>query len=172
MAANKAWRSPRPRIQRVLLHWLQESRPRWQTAPRVSKRTAKAVELAFPAFDPRVRAVLTREGIDVCVIVDGECWDILWSLDVTPVRTRHGYVCGQCDVPLQQCYPDRESLWRDHLFESLLDWANRHLVPGAGLTLSGQWGGWTTASVKPPGGRGGVSTSVVAAPSDAGGKRR
>lgn len=77
------------------------------------------MEIVFPACDARVRAVLTRVGIDGVVIVDGACWDILWSLDAVPAR--EGYVCGQCDAQHQRVYPDRETLWREHLFESLLE---------------------------------------------------
>jgi hypothetical protein len=99
-------RHARPRIQRAFLRWFQENRRR---------------------FNVR---------IELSQITDwqGESWDMLISLDAIPEASPAGYRCTLCENA-HRTWPTREALWRDHLFEPFLEWANQSLAAATWLRL-------------------------------------
>ena len=63
--------------------------------------------------------------INVPIVAYSYFWDFLYCNDlVSPKEVEDGYVCKHCLPEAQKLYPSREALWREHLFEDLLDWVN------------------------------------------------
>lgn len=115
---------PRPRIQRAFVRWFAERRRQFVVPIRLVRRTRKGIEIEMPGFGGAVHGFLNSYAIDVVVSWQGEVIDLLQSFEATPRRSGDGYLCGLCLPEHVKIYPDRDSLWREHLFEPLLEWAN------------------------------------------------
>jgi hypothetical protein len=77
----------------------------------------------------------------VQVIINGFHYDDLACFDVAPHREHSGaWTCESCEEPKQK-FPEAESLWTEHCFEPLLEWANEHLGPEMYLTSRRMKGG-------------------------------
>lgn len=132
-------RLPRPRIQRAFVCWFRENRGRFKTSVRVAKVSARLVELQFPGQPDCLSASLSPDGLNVYVTWQGECWDLLCSLEASPFHTAEGWKCRQCvieNADSARFFPSRESLWQDHLFEPFLRWVNEKLAPARWLRVS------------------------------------
>jgi hypothetical protein len=130
---------PRPRIQRAFLCWFIENRTRFAVPIRLTKITAKQVELKFHNYPDCLSVSLSRNELNIFVEWQGEQWDTLLSLDAYLSRTPVGYKCTQCvpdDGESITLFPSREALWQDHLFNPFLTWANEKLAPARWLKLS------------------------------------
>lgn len=84
---------------------------------------------------PAPRARLTDNRLDIAVIWQDVVWDLLRSFKVDPVRTDEGYVCMKWEPEHRRLFGSLDALWRGHLFEPLLDWANIALAPARWLVL-------------------------------------
>lgn len=130
---------PRPRIQRAFVCWFRENRGRFKTSVRVAKISARLVELHFPGHPACLSACLSPDELNVYVTWQGECWDLLCSLEASPFHTAEGWKCRQCVFEhgdSGRLFPSRESLWQDHLFEPFLRWVNEKLAPARWLRVS------------------------------------
>jgi hypothetical protein len=141
---------PRRQIQRAFLSWLDANQDRFAVTIRLGKRTDGAWEFSFVRVNSAIRGVLTTHEINVDVEYVDQCWDLLLSLDASPRRaTRGGYYCACCPPEARRTFPDRQSLWTDHLFEPLLEWVNESLAKAKWLALSGDPGYATQARLLP-----------------------
>lgn len=132
-------RLPRPRIQRAFVCWFNENRGRFNTSVRVGRVSARLVELHFPGYPACLSACLSPDELNVYVTWQGECWDLLSSLEASPFHTAQGWKCRQCvieNADSARLFPSRESLWQDHLFEPFLRWVNEELAPARWLQVS------------------------------------
>lgn len=130
---------PRPRIQRAFVHWLRENQGRFKISVRVAKISARLVELDFPGLPNNLSACLSPYELNVYVSWQGETWDMLSSLEASPFHTAEGWKCRQCVLESgdsAELFPSRDSLWRHHLFEPFLRWANEELAPARWLRVS------------------------------------
>jgi len=125
---------PRPRIQRAFVRWFRENRARFAVPVRLTKITARGIELNFPSHPDCLSVWLSRSELDVFVEWKGDCWDMLISLDCAPEPVPGGYRCALCTESVT-IWPTREALWCDHLFEPFLTWVNERLAPACWLSL-------------------------------------
>jgi hypothetical protein len=81
---------------------------------------------------------LGRE-INVSLTYEGYCWDRLLSPDEPQLaRVPGGYACRQCLPEFRKVFPDRHSIYADHLFQPLLEWVNDDLAKAKWLRLVGK----------------------------------
>ena len=132
-------RLPRPRLQRAFVLWFNENNTRFKIPVRLTKITAKGVELHFQNFPGCLSVWLANDELRVYVEWQGEPWDALFDMDLYPSRTPDGYKCDQC-VPDEgesvALFPTREALWQDHLFAPFLKWVNEKLAFARWLRIS------------------------------------
>lgn len=69
--------------------------------------------------------------------VAGECWDLVESHEAGAVASASGYFCTLCVLEARVFYPSREALWRDHLFETFLEWVNDKLLKARWIGIYG-----------------------------------
>lgn len=125
----------RPRIQRAFFRWLAENSQRFAVPIRISRRTDQRIEITFVGINPILSISLSKE-IWVCVTWENEIWDCLCNFEADPQHVKKGYICKFCDPEMREIFPDREALWRDHLFEPLLEWVNTDLVQASYIRLN------------------------------------
>lgn len=133
-----AKRLPRPQIQRAFVSWLNERQSCFRVGIRISKITAKGVELVFKGYPDCLSVWLTRSELGVHVEWQGVYWDCLIDLDASPFHTLGGYQCGRCEHEegvSGMIFTSREALWKDHLFEPFLKWVNEKLAPARWLGI-------------------------------------
>jgi hypothetical protein len=135
---------------RAFVDWLSDASPRLAIPLRVDKKDSESIEASFVGINTAVGVFIeygeTDAFVELGVFVDWEgCnWDMILNLDCEPVRRADGYVCDLCPPEDQKEFPNREALWRDHLFEPFLEWVNEDLAtadviylwssPGKGMT--------------------------------------
>ena len=135
------------------LAWLRDAAARFAKPVRAEADTPFTTRLHVPGLQPALDIVLSGDtDINVWVMWEGRCWDILASMDVYPsmLRDGSGWVNGGFIPEAQRPHPTREACWRQDGFESLLDWFNAELLPATHLALIGGSGcddvtGWTAA---------------------------
>lgn len=127
----------RPRIQRELLHWLSDNRQRFGVLARITRRTDRWIQMAFVGANPILSAILTRWEINIAVEWQGQCWDLVESHEAGAVASASGYFCTLCVPEARVFYPSREALWRDHLFETFLEWVNDKLLKARWIGIYG-----------------------------------
>jgi hypothetical protein len=151
-----------PAIQRCFATWHDANADRFLVPVRRGERTPRSLRLDFPSLglEETLYAALGDSEITVFADVEGECWDLLVSLDlVVPERAEGGWVCRHCvggtpyigHVP--KLYGSQEDLWRDHLFEEFLAWVNERLARGDTLAFYRFGEGGTSACLLPADGR-------------------
>lgn len=130
---------PRPRIQRAFVRWFNDNRSRFEVPVRLTKITAKGVELHFINYPDCISVWLSSDELGVNVKWQGDYWDALFDMDLYPCHTPDGYKCEFC-VPdngeSATLFPSREALWQDHLFAPFLKWVNEKLAPARWLQVS------------------------------------
>jgi len=137
---------PRPRIQRAFVRWFRENHTRFAVPVRLSKITAKGILLNFPNHSDCLSVWLSSWNLSVHVEWQGVNWDMLISLDANPEPVPGGYRCRCCSES-DRVWPNRESLWADHLFEPFLSWVNERLAHACQLSLYGKPGDSTWAEL-------------------------
>lgn len=141
---------PRRQIQRAFLAWLDANNGRFAIPIRPGRRTDHLWEFSFVGVNGAIQGALTTYEINVVVEYAGEFWDFLLSLDAAPRRAAGGgYICACCPPEARRVFPNRQSLWADHLFEPLLEWVNESLALAKWLALSGEPGSATQARLLP-----------------------
>ena len=116
-------------VQRAFRDWLAERSPHLPVEIVVGNLTDTAQEFAFAGW-PELECSVTDRGLDVAAMKDGECWDVLLSLDVVPVQRGSEWVCSICEAEGRtKWFATPEALWRDHLFEPLEEWVVERLAP-------------------------------------------
>ena len=104
---------PRPRYQRAFVRWFDENRSSFEIPVRVTKITARGVELKFKNHPDCLTVFLSSDELNVHVNWQGRCWDILISLDAYIAHPPDGYQCKLCmdDHPESATlFPSREAL--------------------------------------------------------------
>ena len=124
-------------IQREWLRWLSENRQRFAVPIRITRRTDRGIEMAFVGANPILSAILTRWEINIAVEWQGECWDLVESHEAYARSSTSGYFCFLCIPEARVFYPSREALWREHLFETFLEWVNDRLLKARWIGIYG-----------------------------------
>jgi hypothetical protein len=133
-------RLPRPRIQRAFVRWFNQNHTRFEVPIRLTKITAKGVELIFQDYPDCLSIWLSGDELAVHVNWQGHWWDMIIDLDVWIYHTPDGYKCRCCwdhSGESASIFPSREALWQDHLFDPFLKWVNEKLAPARWLQISG-----------------------------------
>ncbi len=141
------------KFQRAFLKWLSENDQRFVIPLRVTGRTTRHIDLAFSGVTALISVCVLTDEIRVCVEWDKGCFDCLYDLDVYPKHTSAGYICELCEPDDPDCplvYQTREELWREHLYEGFLAWANSNLAAARWLRLMTCWeaDGWSFAAAR------------------------
>jgi len=84
---------------------------------------------------PALGIFIRPTGLDVTVYWQGECWDLLLSVDLEARSTGMGWYCEFCEPDGRGHFDTLESLWADHFFNPLADWLRTVLMPGRFLVL-------------------------------------
>jgi hypothetical protein len=137
--------APRPRIHRSFLDWLGGNQARFLVPIRIKNMTSTSLDIDFIGITKVISAYLLRGEFRVQVEWNGIPWDTLIYFEVSPIKQGEGYVCDFCDPKQRTVFEDRESLWRDHLFEPFLLWVNTSLAPANWLVLYGTADRFTAA---------------------------
>jgi hypothetical protein len=91
---------------------------------------------------------LDNNTLTVNVHWEDQHWDALLSLDVNPRRSAGGYICECCEPEERKIFRSIEALWRDHLFDPLLNWINGELASADAIGLYGSPSqGWMSAKL-------------------------
>ena len=139
--------TPRARIQRAFLQWLEVRKHDFEARPITTRRTDTSIGIIFRGVTPQITAALTRWEINVAAWERGECWDLLRCLEAIPKRVTDGYACSLCLPEERTVYGSREALWRQHLFEPFLEWCNGAVANPHRLALYGLAGDATWAKL-------------------------
>lgn len=149
---------PMPDIHRCFAEWHDANADRFLVPVRRGDFTEGSLRLDLPGLglENTLYAALQDSEITVYAAVEGECWDLLVSLDlVVPERVAGGWVCRHCvrgatsTGHAPKLYGSREDLWRDHLFEEFLDWVNGTLARAGTLAFYRFGEGMTSAHLLP-----------------------
>lgn len=126
----------RRRVLRAFEQWLAQHGDTFAVPVSISRRYTDHLELVIKGYTSALNITLGRDLI-VAVEHNGECWDLLISLEALPQKTREGYICGLCLPEHLVNYPTPEAMWRNHLFEPFRDWVNDKLAPCHWIALYG-----------------------------------
>jgi hypothetical protein len=141
------------RVEEHFLDWLSENREHFVVEPCVTRTDKRSVRFGFAGIRSEINAVCYESSRYGCISIaadyQGECWDLLADFDVSLRRLSSGdYFCKLCHVPGRKYFRSRQELLVNHLFEPLLEWANKYLTPLSWLcffTIEG--GGATWAKI-------------------------
>jgi hypothetical protein len=95
----------------------------------------RGIELTLQGVHPALGIFMRPTGLDVTVRWQGECCDLLLSVDLEAKSTGAGWHCEVCEPDGRANFDTLEALWVDHLFNPLADWLRTVLVPGRFLVL-------------------------------------
>ncbi len=84
---------------------------------------------------PFLHGWLDRHEIVIAVDYDGMTSDLILDLETFPEHGEAGVVCRLCSRDERRVFASREELWRDHLFEPLLQWVNETLALAVAIAL-------------------------------------
>ncbi len=181
----EALEKARPRIQRAFFHWLVQNRHRLALDLLIKKRTDRYADFSFVGINHAISAGLSDHSLSVVIEYEGECLDMLISLDCVIKHGRAGYFCDLCEdyhsgtypgEEFTKVFPTRAEVWAADLFEPFLEWVNDKLAPARWLGLYGTEGAtWARLEDKPPEGKGAAcliallpcrrgSTSIIGSP--------
>lgn len=119
---------PRQRFHREFILWLYEARSRFIFKHVIISRTNRMIKMGFIGCNPALNVTVSKDEIQVWVSWQGKVEDILTSFEAWTEHTPNGYVCKLCDPTERVIYSNRQELWREHLFERFLEWANQKLA--------------------------------------------
>lgn len=140
----------RTKFQKAFAKWINASQLDLRIPIQLGKRTHKIWGFSFKGIAPQLSASLIDQGgyHELVVGVDwqGQCWDLLLSLEVNPKVDGSIHTCGWCQDEEQHHATSREELWGSHLFFPLLDWVNNKLSVANWLVLH-NWDGATAAEL-------------------------
>lgn len=133
--------SVRPRFQRAFLAWLTDARPRLALQPRLRRRSDAMLVVGFDGLVPEIEAEITRDpcGSSCSIIIPpppgvGGATMLLY-LDADVVVVPGGYSDPHDEAPRPTVFPNRESAWRQLLFESFLVWTNTKLAKAEAIAM-------------------------------------
>lgn len=99
-------------------------------------QTGGAYEFRFRGATNRLLGVVGPHYVNVFVVEQGDVWDHVCINELKPVRTASGrWACEWCERKHRGHYASLDRLLNKHLYQPLLDWMNRNLVPGNQLML-------------------------------------
>jgi len=95
----------------------------------------RGIELTPGGVNPALGIFMRPTGLDVTVSWQGECWDLLLSVDLEAKSTGTGWHCELCEPDGRANFDTLEALWVDHLFNPMADWLRTVLMPGKFLVM-------------------------------------
>jgi hypothetical protein len=152
---KRRFQNARTRAQRLFFAWLDEAGPHFKIPLCVERRTDRCIEFTFAGIPPIIRGTIVfgRTSVscgtekdwvarnmpsgEINIYVDwqDQNWDqILW-LNAILVKKAGGFTCYECLPEYRQTFPNREAIWRDHLFKPLLAWVNDELAAAKALGI-------------------------------------
>ena len=138
-------RRPRPRPVRPLWACLRASSlcvPDGPLRLLVQQHARGGISARLPGFNPVLWLYVQPmdDGLDygdLSLAVDwqGECIDLLVSLDAKPEPHAGGYRCALCEPDQAVWHADLSSFWEAELFGLFAQWAREELLPARVLSL-------------------------------------
>ena len=127
-----------PKFQRAFFRWFESNKSRFSIPVRLKLFKGAKVKIEFKNHPECLRITANESNLGVRVYWNGEPWDGLLELDVSPVKTRDGdgFSCRLC-LDQEKKWSSLEELWADHLFEPFLRWVNKDFANAKSLRLFG-----------------------------------
>jgi len=128
--------------------WIKRNINRFRFQPWISKSRKDYFIIRFKGLAPEISCFISKSGnaeirIRCC---SGYLDDIVKEFDIFEAKTSDGrYYCNLCKMTnAASYYPDRQSLWINHIFEALLGWINSlntdHIIGLFGNPEDGPYG--------------------------------
>ena len=127
---------PRRHWQRTFLHWFEISRNRFLVPIHIGRIMHERICFSIVGFAGCLAGTVRENGLSVSVEWQGECFDLVFDLDISPRRNESGYFCGCCLPEYVVHYPTREALLVGHSFEPFLEWVNDRVARAETLSLT------------------------------------
>lgn len=116
------------------------------------ERTGDYATYRLVGITDHLSVFVGNDSVSVVVDWQGQCWDMLLSLDAVGAAVEGGYRCQLCceDHSEATLFPTLDSLWEDHLFLPLANWIDEALCSATHLciestpTLSATWASLAT----------------------------
>lgn len=127
-----------PKFQRAFFRWFEINHSRFSIPVRLKPLKGAMVKIEFKNHPECLTITANESNLGVWIYWDGEPWDGLLELDVSPVKTRDGdgFCCRLC-LDHAKKWSTLEELWVDHLFEPFLKWVNKDFANAKSLRLFG-----------------------------------
>ncbi|WP_186409295.1 hypothetical protein [Candidatus Accumulibacter aalborgensis] len=127
--------------------WVAANSARFPFPLRQLERTEEYGIYGLVGITHHVSVFVGNDSLSVTVEWQGQCWDMLLSLDAVGEAVEGGYRCQLCceDHSEAALFPTLDSLWEDHLFLPFVNWINKALCSATHLwiestpTLSATW---------------------------------
>lgn len=124
----------RRRFHKAFIRWATGNQARFDIPLFIKKRTDALIEIEFGGVTDNIAAQVNTIGIVVIARHDHKLWDILIEFEAYIKKSDSGYICEWCwenpnniETDLKS-FASRDELWRDHIFEPLLEWINTKLA--------------------------------------------
>jgi len=126
----------RRKIQQSFFRWLRINQHLFRIPLQIEQRSDKLVEASFIGIISTISATLTWE-INVAVMHDQNCWDLLASFDALPIKTpgASSYYCDICNPNDRKHFLSREEIWEAEIFVPFLEWVNNNLAVNTHIEL-------------------------------------
>ena len=129
-------------------HWLSLNRGRFLHPPVIVKNREKSFTMRFRGINSAIDCTINSHGYSISVSNEGECWDLIAEGDISEQRTSSGrYFCEICETGRRELFPTRFALWEDHIFQPIMNWANKNLLKTQWVCLFQYGEGATMAQV-------------------------
>ena len=138
------YQMPTQSLQQAFLDWYAVNHTRFAYVVQFEVPAGGHLTLYFGGINRVLYARFSLDCISVWVDYQGECWDCVFDVDAAPIPVTGGYICTMCKPETRVVFPDRLTIWVDHLFKPLLKWVNEDLAQSNCLVLEGA-PGWTSA---------------------------
>jgi len=130
---STARRPPRP----LFFQWWNEHRSRFLIDLQWESQDNEWMTFSFEGIHPALRGFVSDRGVTIFVRHAGMDWDLIYDSDIKPKRLKQGYRCELCEEKPPRVFPNRSTLFANHLCEPFLEWINEKLAKANWLVLSG-----------------------------------
>jgi hypothetical protein len=129
-------------------NWLSKNRGLFRHPPVIITNRKQYFTMRFRDINSAIECTITSHDYTISVSNEGEYWDLTDTGDLSVQRTSSGhYFCEECETGHRELFPTRFALWKDHIFQPILDWANKNLLKTKWICLFQFGQGATMAQV-------------------------
>jgi len=138
--------------------WVNKNKDRFNYPPIITKSRKNFFYFRFDNVIPKISGFFDNSGFEISIGIDhqDECWDLVMIFDCYPEKSGDGkYYCSECKSDLEKegkqdevkYFYSEDELLKDHVYEPLLEWANRKFTPEHKLCIGGDKNSSTWAAI-------------------------